>query len=183
MRRTISTSLKTIIAIALLTPIAATAARKEAESPAQPELFQRLLDCRTITDNTERLSCFDRQASALDDAARKKEIVVADKQAVQQAKRGLFGFAAPVAKLMGFGGSEEDANEIKEVTTTVQSARRNPNGWVITFADNSTWEQNDTNDFVLSPKPGNEARITRGVLGTYFVSVRGQTALKMRRVQ
>ncbi|WP_395331649.1 hypothetical protein WBP06_02820 [Novosphingobium sp. BL-8H] len=183
MRGTISTSLKTVMTLALLSPLPASAAKKAEETPPQPELFQQLMDCRAVTDSTQRLSCFDRQAAALDEATRKKEIVVADKQAVQRAKRGLFGFGAPVAKLMGFGGSDEDKGEIKEVTTTVQSARHNANGWVITFADGSTWEQNDLNDFVLSPKPGNDARITRGALGTYFVSVRGQTALKMRRVQ
>ncbi|WP_165912149.1 hypothetical protein [Novosphingobium sp. PhB165] len=167
----------------LFAPVAASAAKKAEETPPPPELFQHLLDCRTITDGPARLTCFDRQSAALDDAMRKKEIVVADKQAVQRAKRGLFGFAAPVAKLMGFGGSEDDANEIKEVSTTVESARHNANGWVVTLADGSTWEQNDTRDFVLSPKPGNEVRITRGVLGTYFVSVHGQAAVKMRRVQ
>lgn len=183
MRGMRNTSLKSILVLALLTPLPASAAKSSEDTPPQPELFQQLMDCRTITDGTARLACFDRQTAALDEATRKKEIVVADKQAVQRAKRGLFGFAAPVAKLMGFGGSEEDANEIKEVTTTVERAHQNANGWVITFADGSTWEQNDTRELTLSPKPGNEVRITRGVLGTYFVSVRGQPALKMRRVQ
>jgi len=168
---------------ALLSALPAAAARKSEESAPQPELFKQLMDCRTIADSAERLSCFDRQSAALDEATRKKEIVVADKQAVQRAKRGLFGFAAPVAQLMGFGGSEDDSGEIKEVTTTVQSARQNANGWTITFADGSTWEQNDMKEFVLSPKPGNEARITRGALGTFFVSIKGQSGVKMRRVQ
>jgi len=183
MRGMRSTTLKSVLVLAMLASLPASAAKKDDEAPPQPELFQQLMDCRTITDGTARLACFDRQSAALDEATRKKEIVIADKQAVQRAKRGLFGFAAPVAKLMGFGGSEEDSNEIKEVTTTVESARQNVNGWVITFADGSTWEQNDTRDFVLSPKAGNEARISRGVLGPYFVSVRGQAAVKMRRVQ
>lgn len=183
MRGTTSTSLKTILVLFLLCPLPASAARKAEEAPPQPELFKQLLDCRNIADSAERLACFDRQSAALDEATRKKEIVVADKQAVQRAKRGLFGFAAPVAQLMGFGGSDEDANEIKEVTTTVESARQGANGWVIKFADGSTWEQNDQKDFALSPKPGNAARITRGALGTFFVSVRGQSAVKMRRVQ
>lgn len=169
---------------AVILPSAPISAADRSIDPApQPELFRQLMDCRQIADTTERLACFDKQSAALDIAAQKKEIVIADKQAVQRAKRGLFGFAAPVAKLMGFGGSEEDANEIKEVSTTVETARRGANGWIVGFADGSTWEQNDMKDMVLSPKPGNEARITRGALGTYFVSVRGQPAIKMRRVQ
>lgn len=191
MRVTKATARRSKLTFALLFPvmalplalIPASAADRSGDTPAQPELFRQLMDCRQITESAARLACFDRQSAALEDATRKKEIVVADKQAVQRAKRGLFGFAAPVAKLMGFGGSEEDANEIKEVTAKVQSARQGANGWIITFDDGSTWEQNDTKEFALSPKPGNEARITRGMLGTYFVSVRGQPAVRMRRVQ
>src|SRR5262249_20970478 len=145
-----ATARKAKLTFALLFPLlalppaitAVSAADRSDDAPAQPELFRQLMDCRQIADSAARLACFDRQSAVLDEAAKKKEIVIADKQAVQRAKRGLFGFAAPVAKLMGFGGSEEDANEIKEVTTKVQSARQGANGWIIGFEDGSTWEQN-----------------------------------------
>jgi len=149
----------------------------------RPEAYRELMACRDIKDSTARLTCFDRQVAALEQAASKHEIVIADKQAVETARRGLFGFATPVAKLMGFGGNADSADELKEIVTQVSGARRNSSGWVLEFEDGSTWEQNDTRDFVLSPKVGNEAKITRGILGTFTISVRGQRPIKMRRVK
>jgi hypothetical protein len=175
----------TLVAVTFSTLIAHTASAQEERadnSAATPELYRQLMACRMISPAEERLTCFDRQAAALDQATSRKDIVIADKEAMQAARRGLFGFAAPIAKLMGFGGNQDEADEIKEIETTVTSVGRTANGWRLDFEDGSTWEQNDTRDFVLSPKVGNEARITRGALGTYLVSVRGQRSIKMRRV-
>jgi hypothetical protein len=149
----------------------------------RPEAYRNLVACREIQDSTARLACFDQQVAALEQAASQHEIVIADKQAVETAKRGLFGFATPVAKLMGFGGNADSSDELKEVATKVSGVGRGSSGWVLDFEDGSTWEQNDTRDFVLSPKVGNEAKIARGILGTFTVSVRGQRPIKMRRVK
>lgn len=154
------------------------------EPPAPPEVYQHLMDCRSIAENLARLACYDRQAEALDVATRNRDVVISDKKALKEARRGLFGFAAPIGKLMGFGGDEgSDEDAIKEIETSVTAASRNQSGWRLDLADGSTWEQNDTRDFVLSPKTGNPVKITRGTLGTYFVSVKSQRAIKMRRVK
>lgn len=152
------------------------------DAPPPPEVYRQLMDCRAVADAGERLACYDRQTAVLEEATRKREVVISDKNAVKAARRGLFGFTAPIGKLMGFGGDDDEAEQIKEVESTVTGARRTGNGWRLELADGSTWEQNDTRDFVLSPKNGNAVRITRGVLGTYFVAVQGQHAIKMRRV-
>lgn len=166
---------------ATLTASPALSKDSQTEAPP-PEIFQQLIDCRAIADSTERLTCYDRQTAALEEATRKREIVISDKNAVKAARRGLFGFTAPIGRLMGFGGDEDEAEQIKEIESTVTSARHTANGWRIELEDGSTWEQNDTRDFALSPKAGNPVKITRGVLGTYFVSVKGQRAVKMRRI-
>ena len=159
------------------------AADPREEAKDRPEPYRQLVACRELQEAQARLACYDRQVAALEQATSRHEIVIADKKAVDTAKRGLFGFAAPVAKLMGFGGSDAAGDELKAIETTVTGVRRAAPGWVIDFEDGSTWEQNDTRDFVLSPKIGNEAKIERGLLGTFTVSVRGQRPIKMRRVK
>ncbi|SFG14668.1 hypothetical protein SAMN05518801_10891 [Novosphingobium sp. CF614] len=154
----------------------------KANTPPPPELYQQLMACRAVTDAGERLACYDRQIAAFSEAASKHEIVISDKNAVKAARRGLFGFAAPIGKLMGFGGEDDRAEEIEQIETTVAGVRRSAAGWRLELEDGSTWEQNDTRDFVLSPKIGNAVRISRGALGTYLVSVQGQRAVKMRRI-
>lgn len=159
------------------------AQNKRDVNPVAPEIFRQLIDCRRETDSAARLACYDLKVEALDEATRKREVVISDKHAVQEAQRGLFGFATPVAKLMGFGGNADETEELKEVTTSVASARHTQAGWLLELADGSSWEQNDTRDFIMSPKVGNSARISRGALGTFTVSIQGQRAIKMRRVR
>lgn len=165
-------------------PLSVTPAHaREKVAPQTPALYQQLLDCRTQTDPTARLACYDARTAALADATSKRDVVIADKTAVEETRRGLFGFAAPVGKLMGFGGDDDDSDQIKQIDSTIEHARNTANGWQITLADGSVWEQNDTRNFILSPKVGNPVQIRRGALGTYRVSVEGRPSIKMRRVQ
>lgn len=166
-----------------MTPASAAFAQERQEQPELPGTFRQLMECRAISEPERRLACFDRGAATLDEATRRRDIVISDKNAVKRARRGLFGFAAPVGRLMGFGGDDDESEQIKEITTSVAGARKGAEGWRLDLGDGSTWEQNDTRDFVLSPKTGDSVRITKGALGTYFLSVKSQRALRMRRVK
>ena len=55
-----------ILMVALCAPPLAAAPVPSAERRA--EVFQQLVDCRTVADNTERLACYDKAAGALDQA-------------------------------------------------------------------------------------------------------------------
>lgn len=146
-----------------------------------PKVLTDLLACRQIADPAARLACYDTQAGALATATERSDIVVADREQVEQTRRGLFGFALPVSPLINSDGKAEEA---KKLETTVVSARRSRGGaWIITMAEGGTWEQTDSKALPLSPKPGQKVVITKGALGSYFVSVDGQAALKMRRIQ
>lgn len=155
----------------------------------RPELFSRLLDCRAIADSAQRLACYDRQVAALDSAAQNREIVITDRAQVQEVRRSLFGFTAPLGRMLGAagdaaGGAGGDADDLKQIDTTVTAVRRSRDGgWKLGFAGSGTWEQADTRNWALSPRVGNAARIVRGALGSYFVSVNGQPGIRMRRVE
>jgi hypothetical protein len=149
-----------------------------------PQLFRELLDCRTMADPTARLACFDQRVAALEAASQKKDIMIADREQVRKARRGLFGFAAPIGKLLGFGGDDDNSEEaVKRLETTVISVTARNGNLVLTFAEAGTWEQTDRYGFPLRPEPGNKAVITRGAVGAYFVSVDGMAGIKFRRVQ
>lgn len=173
-----------IACVALLIAAPAALAKDRDAPTAPPELYQQLLDCRTLGDSAERLACFDRQVNALAAAADKREILIADKAQLQEARRGLFGFAAPIGRLLGFGGDEDDGTKIDRIETTITNVRgAREGGWKLTFAEGGTWEQTDRMGWPLSPKVGNRAIITRGTLGSYFVAVDGMSGIKMRRVE
>lgn len=169
------------VSLALLIAVAGpAAAADDKRKPAPPpKVLTDLLACRQIADPAARLACYDAQTTALATATERSDIVVADRQQVEQTKRGLFGYAAGESPLLGV-----DGGEVKRLDTKVSSARRSRDGgWVITMAEGGTWEQVDSKPLALSPKPGQKAAITKGSLGSYFVSVDGQAAIKMRRIQ
>lgn len=153
----------------------------DSNAPQGAKSFRDLLDCRKLPDPQERLACFDRQAAALAEASERHEIVVADKAEVQQTRRKLFGFSLPASTILG---DEGDPQETKRLETTVVSARRGRDGaWIVSLAESGTWEQTDSKALALSPKAGQKVVLTKGSLGSYFASIDGQAALKMRRIQ
>jgi hypothetical protein len=160
-------------------------AKDEGKPPETPKIVRDLLDCRAIVDSAARLACFDATAAAFDNAAQSREIVIADKEQVRSARRGLFGFATPIGKLFGFGGDDDSGDEaINRVDTTVKEVRQSRDGNLkLVFAEGGTWELNDRTSFPLTPRVGDKATIRRGSLGSYFVSVDGMAGLKFRRVE
>lgn len=166
---------------AALMTFSASARASDRASSAPPEAYQQVSNCRSIADSGERLACYDRSVAALDQALQARDVVMADRAEVQETKRGLFGFTAPIGRLLGLG-EKDDSDEIKEIDTTVTAVRHNRDGWLLTFAQGGTWQQTDLRDFVLSPKAGDKAHITKGALGSFFISVDGQNARKFRRV-
>ena len=155
--------------------------RPKSGPPAPPKAFSDLLECRKVADQAARLACYDAQAAVLADATEKRQIVVADRAEVEKTRKGLFGYALPVSPILGDDGEQEEA---KRLDATVVSARRSRDGgWIIVLAGAGTWEQIDSKVLPLSPRSGQKVVVTKGAIGSYFVSVDGQSALKMRRIQ
>lgn len=160
----------------------ATTAFADPASPAQSgQAFRELLDCRQIQDAQQRLACYDHHATVVAAAAERQDIVVTDKAEIRQTRRKLFGFALPSSSILDRG---DDGDETRRLESTVASARRNRDGgWIVQLAEGGTWEQIDSKALALSPKKGQKAIVTKGALGSYFVTIDGQAALKMRRTQ
>ncbi len=168
--------------IALLAALPAMA--KDKPPLAMPESFKNLIACRDEANPAARLACFDRNAAVLDAAAKSRDIIVADKAEVRQARRGLFGFTMPSLKIFGGDDDDGDGDKIKEIETTIKAARPYDYGqWRITLADGAVWEQIDSRPVALDPRPGNAIKIKQGVLGSFLASIAGQPAIKVRRVQ
>src|SRR5215203_4368662 len=91
----------------ILASLAALAPAAPAETPRnRPELFARLIDCRTIPDAGQRLDCYDRSVSAIEAAEKSNELVVVDRREIRETKRSLFGFTLPRISL--FSGDKND---------------------------------------------------------------------------
>ena len=164
-----------LAAIALVSAGAAPAARKvQTGTPAQ---VQRLMGCRTIAAAEQRLACYDREASAMQQAIANQDLFMVDKEKARAAGRSLFGFSIP-----NFGGLFGNNDEISQIDGVIKSAGRNSDGgWVITLQDGSVWTQTD--DWPgFDARPGAKVNVRRGVLGSFWLSIPGKNGIKVKRV-
>ncbi|HEX4801339.1 MAG TPA: hypothetical protein VFU91_09210 [Sphingomicrobium sp.] len=167
-----------IVMAGMLAMLGATSALARDTLPAgNPPIVQGLLQCRAITDATQRLACYDRQSNAIATAIEKKDLVVIDKERATAAKRSLFGFSVPsFAGLLGGG-------DLNQIEGTVAAARQNADGgWTIQLVDGSVWDQTDDTPVALEPRRGDKITVRRGALGSYFVKIGSQPGFKAKRI-
>jgi hypothetical protein len=158
-----------------------TASSANARGPAAtgtPPSVQRLIGCRTIQDNVQRLACFDRETAVVDQAITKKDIVLIDKARATQAKRSLFGFSIPDFGGL-FGGNDDQVNEITGTVAAFDHGLYT--GWIIRLADGSQWSQTDDAQLGLPPRKGDKVVVRRGSFGAFFLRLNGQPGYKVKR--
>lgn len=153
---------------------------KEKTINASPEIFRALVDCKRQTDPGARLACYDKGVSALEQAAIKHDVVIADREMIREARRAQFGYTLPSLRI--FGGSDEDA--VNEIQTKVRIARQlNPSIVRFTTDEGSVWEQNEARTLAVDPKAGTKVTIKAHAFGRFTATFEGQVAINVRRVQ
>ena len=163
--------------VIVATPAAAWAAPKLPSQP--PAVYSALLRCRTMTDQTARLACFDSAVAALDTATRNRELVVVDREQIRKTRRSLFGLDLPNFRLFGDG---DEAEEVKTIEGVVASVGSDVNArYVIRLKDGSTWRQMDGNTLGRGPRPGFKVVINRTMTGSYMMRVEGQPGIRVKR--
>lgn len=166
-----------IATLALSLGAPALAANKD-EAPSTPQVARDVIDCRAVADPAARLACYDRTVTALDAGIKERQIVLADRESVREARRGLFGLTLPRFKL--FGG-EDASDDIKEITSTIKAVRSASDGMpIFTLADDSRWKQTEGRN--VFGKAGQTIRVRRTGVGGYMANVDGQTAIRVVRI-
>lgn len=162
-----------------LAAVPAVASAKDAPKPPTPAVVSRVVACASVADPQQRLSCYDREVAAMNQAEKSGELVAMDRNQVRKTKRSLFGLALP--DLGVFGDSEDGDSSIE---TTLRSVGQNPDGkYVFDLAEGGRWVQLDSRNFIIDPKAGQPIRIRRAAMGSYMANVNKQTAIRVRRIQ
>ncbi|MDR7155100.1 hypothetical protein J2W40_001922 [Sphingobium xenophagum] len=176
----------TTLLVVLFSIAATNAAAAPNQQQPRPEIFTDLLQCRTITDNSERLACFDRQVGAIDAAAQRDEVVVLDKSELAKTRKTLFGFSFP--KLPFLGGDEvDDRGEAKvdgvdQIEAVIASVRSLGYGkWQIGLDDGAVWATTEALT-ARDPKVGQKIELKRAAMGSFMGKVEGGRAVRMKRV-
>jgi len=154
----------------------ASAAPKEA---GRAQVLKAVVDCRAIADNAARLACYDTAAGRLDEAEAKGDLIVMDREQTRQARREAFGFSLPSLDIFNRGEAPETAGR---ASFTVERAWRSPEGkWVVELDTGAVWRQIDENSIRKRPEKGSTVEIRTAALGSYFMKIDGQLAMRAHR--
>jgi len=174
--------MKLFITCVVATVFVAPVAFASGEGQRRPEVFEKLLGCRSVKDSTARLACFDKQIAEMDAAANRAELMIVDRGQIRKTRKSLFGLTLP--NLGIFGNSEAERREAEaftEIESTIKSARISGYRWMVTLEDGARWVQIDGKSLVRDPKAGQKIRIRKAALGSFLANIDGQTAIRMRR--
>lgn len=159
----------------------AVSAGAQPKGESRAAIVQKLVDCRKLTDDAARLSCYDQAAAVLDQAEAKGDIVVVDREQARKVRRQAFGFSLPSITLFEKGETKE---EIENITGVVQAARQDNMGhWIIKLEDGAVWAQIDSNELFKTPKQGMAVKIRKASLGSFLMTVDNQRAFRARRTE
>ncbi len=150
-----------------------------------PAAIRKLIDCRKLPDDHARLACYDTAIDEFTQALTKGDVVAVDKAQVATVKRQAFGFSLPSLTIFDRGDKQASA-PLTNISGVVESAYlQGGNAWVVVLADGGgTWLQTDvTEHIVRDPKKGSKVEIRKAAMGTFFMNVDGQRALRAKRVE
>ena len=171
-----------VLACALAPPAGA-----QSNDDAKPSVLAQLIACRSIADTAARLACFDTQSAALDQAERRRDVVVVDRSQIRKARRTLFGLELPDFSLFGDGRTNEkgapEEEGVSRIESTLAQASPGPTGrWTLILQGGARWLQVDTRNLARLPRPGMPIVIRRAAMGSFLASIDKQIAIRVRRV-
>lgn len=158
------------IFVVAVSALAAPAVAQQAPAP-----LAAIDACRAIADNAQRLACFDRAAAALSASVKSRDVLVVDRETLVKERRRQFGRARKDDPALSVARIP-DPVELKGKILAVQ-----PVGQFLTISVEGVGVWRTTEGTFQPPKPGAEARITRGTLGGYILNY-GSRALRARRI-
>lgn len=169
------------VGAAVAASLGGSASQAQPKGESRSAMLQKLVDCRKLTDESQRLACYDQATVALDQAEAKGDIVVVDREQARKVRRQAFGFSMPSLSLFERGETQE---ELENVTGVVALARVNGAGkWVIKLEDGAVWTQVDSKELFKEPKPGMPVKIRQAALGSFLLTVDTMGAFRARRTE
>jgi hypothetical protein len=144
--------------------------------------------CADIAADGDRLACYDSAVGRLKSAEESGEVVTVTREQVENVQRDSFGFSLPSLPsltLPKFGGSADNDGQLDEVTMPVARAGKNGEGKVtVTLENGQVWVQTDSKAMPSAVyKRATEARISRGIVGSYFMTLDTGRGFKVERVK
>lgn len=167
------------VAAAVIWPWGGVSAAPSNPASATAPAVRDVLACRSLTNDTQRLACFDRATAVMGDAEAKGDLLTLDREQRRAVRRQAFGLSLPAMDLFNKGEKPEEVNRI---TGTVASATQDPyRKWTVRLDDGAVWRQIDDNQPEVEPRKGSKVVIKKGALGSFFLDIDGQPGFRAHR--
>jgi len=144
--------------------------------------------CADISDDAERLACYDSAVGRFKAAEEAGEVATISKSEVAELNRESFGFSLPSLPkniLPKFGSGDGDDDNLDVLTEPVKSVTRRQNDKLrVTLENGQIWDQNDDKYISYSRNRGVEsAEIKRASFGSFKMKLDGGRSFRARRVK
>lgn len=177
--------MRAVIASLCFVAFAATAAAQTQQAPPQPpQVLDQVYSCANVTDDAQRLTCYDQAVGRLRQAQTSGEIVAVDRHQAETINREAFGFSLPsLPHLFSRGSDGAEVGHVDEVALEVTRIQRRPDGTALfTMSNGQVWAQIDS-DSARNVREGGHVSIRRASMGSFLMHVdAGGAALRVRRV-
>ncbi|MEM7690532.1 MAG: hypothetical protein AAF291_16070 [Pseudomonadota bacterium] len=159
------------------------ASAQDSDELASSPLVDKLATCTAITDNAERLACFDREVGAFVGAANEGDVKVVEKEEINKARRKLFGYSVPDAGIFK-ANSKEEKEASKRLTSTITKVRQvSAKEWHIWIEEgDARWRMKNNSIRFRAPKVGDTVEFKPATMGTYWIRVNGRKGVRGNRV-
>ncbi len=152
----------------------------------QPISTQAIYACAEITDDADRLACYDETVGRFEAAEAAGEVTTISKSEVEEIKKDSFGFALPsIPRIVmpKFGGDDKD--DLESVTMAVTEVERlRYDNLRVTLENGQIWEQTDGKRVQFSKRVGVEsAKITRAAFGSFKMKLDNGVSFRVKRLR
>ena len=155
-------------------------AADKADAKTRAAVLQQVIDCRTIADPSQRLACYDGAVGKMDQAEKSGDIVVVDRDQVREARKEAFGFEMPHFNFFERGEKPEQVDKVSGVVAEAHVTRDGK--WFVTLEDGANWVQVDSEAVYNAPRKGTKVEIRKAAMGSFFMNLDGQRAIRAHRV-
>lgn len=180
--------IRAIVSIACLALVPLCANAQDAAGRAEGRgdgLLSAIAACRTVPVE-QRLACYEQSSAALIAARDARQIRIVDREAVQRAKRSLFGFSLPHLNLFGDGKEDPRAatdTDVREIVGTIASVQRASYGmYAFALAEGGVW-QSISESPTFDPRKGDKITIKAGLLGRYTAKIGNGRIVDVKRIR
>lgn len=177
--------MRIVIASLCFVAFAAGTAAAQDQRAQSPQVLDQVYACANITDEAQRLACYDGAVGRLREAQSSGNLVAVDRQQAEQVEREAFGFSLPsLPRLFGNRGNEAAAPEVAEMALTIDRVVTRRNAPATFYMTNGqVWTQLDETN-AWNVRAGGQVTIRRATLGSFLMSVEaGGPAIRVRRAQ